>query len=113
MSQVIDFPTWSRIVNKVLKESTLDHAYLTNSTICSNVENYKPCFGDHLLIVLSVDVAKAKHCKTFKRDWRNYSKNDLLTRLNNVGWCMNIDNVQEFWNDIEMKIIFNFKGTFS
>ena len=25
--QIIEFPTWSRIINNVLKESTLDHLY--------------------------------------------------------------------------------------
>ena len=28
--QIIEFPTWSRIVNNELKESTLDHIYLTD-----------------------------------------------------------------------------------
>ena len=27
--QIIDFPTWSRLINNVLKESILDHVYLT------------------------------------------------------------------------------------
>ena len=41
----------------------------------------------------------------YKRDWRNYSKVNLLNMLNNVEWCMYIDNVQELWNDIEMKVV--------
>ena len=27
--QIIEFPTWSRIINNVLKESTLDHVLYT------------------------------------------------------------------------------------
>ena len=25
--------------------------------------------------------------------------------LNEVEWCIDIDNFQEFWNDIEMKVV--------
>ena len=31
--QMVEFPTWSRIVNNVLRESILDHIYLTSFKI--------------------------------------------------------------------------------
>ena len=76
--QMIDFSTWSRIVNNVLKESTLDHIYLTDPKFCINIESYKPCFGDHLLITITIKSEKVKNVNLYKRDWRNYSKENLL-----------------------------------
>ena len=70
-----------------------------------NIESYKPCFGDHLLITLTVDASKVKNVQMYKRDWRNYSKVNLINMLNNLEWCTDIDNVQELWNDIEMIIV--------
>ena len=92
--QMINFPTWSRIVNNVLKESTLDHIYLTDPTICMNIDSHKPCFGDHLLITITINLEKVKNVNLYKRDWRNYSKENLICLLNNVEWCTDFDNVQ-------------------
>ena len=47
--QMVEFPTWSRIVNNVLRESLLDHIYVTDPTTCGHVHSTKPCFGDHLI----------------------------------------------------------------
>ena len=50
--QLIDFITWSRLVNNVLKSSILDHLYVMDATIVINISSFKPCYGDHLLILM-------------------------------------------------------------
>ena len=37
--QMVEFPTWSRIVNDQLKESVLDHIYVTDPTSISSIIN--------------------------------------------------------------------------
>ena len=31
--QIIEFPTWSRVINNVLNESTIDHVYIKDPTL--------------------------------------------------------------------------------
>ena len=38
MVQMINFPTWQRVVNNELKTSTLDHLYVTDPTDIINIE---------------------------------------------------------------------------
>ena len=64
--------------------------------MCSNVESYKPCFGDHLLVSINVNVSKTPNVISYRRDWRKYSKSNLLVMFDEVEWCTNIDNVQLF-----------------
>ena len=68
--QMVEFPTWSRIVNKILCESVLDHIYVTDPTVCGGVHSIKPCFGDHLLVSTMILINKQKIATTFRRDWR-------------------------------------------
>ena len=46
--QIIEFPTWSRIVNNVLLESTIDHIYVKDPTLVGDIQSIKPLFGDQL-----------------------------------------------------------------
>ena len=48
--QMVEFKTWSRVVNNVLRESIIDHIYVTDPTMLIDLQSAKPCFGDHLLI---------------------------------------------------------------
>ena len=52
--QIIDFTTWSRNINGNLKQSLLDHVYVTNVTKVENVDFEVPTFGDHLLIKIKI-----------------------------------------------------------
>ena len=70
--QLIEFPTWSRIINNVLSESVIDHIY---------VHSIKPIFGDHLLISLTLRLEKDVNEHSIRRDWRKYSKEVLLSEL--------------------------------
>ena len=40
-----------------------------------------------------------------KCDWRRYSGGLLNTKLNEVDWDIDIDEVQEYWNVFESKLI--------
>ena len=91
--QMVEFPTWSRIVNNILRESVLDHIYVTDPTLCGSIQSTKPCFGDHLLISIMTMITKQKIESTFKRDWRKYSKSELLGELALVEWTNDIDNL--------------------
>ena len=57
---MVEFPTWSRIINNVLRESILDHIYVKDPTIVGGVHSTKPCFGDHLMISIDVNVGKKR-----------------------------------------------------
>ena len=52
--QIIDFTTWSCNVNGTLKQSLLDHIYVTNFAMIENVDFEVPTFGDHLMIKVNV-----------------------------------------------------------
>ena len=105
LMQLIDFATWSRVVNNVIKESTLDHLYVRDSTIVSNLKSCKPCFGDHLLITFEVCTKAQGQTELQKRDWRNYSKIALCEKLEEVDWDIGADTVQACWNIFENKLI--------
>ena len=45
------------------------------------------------------------HALNKKRDWRFYSKEILHEKPCSVDWNINIDTVQEFWNEFEFKLI--------
>ena len=103
--QMVEFPTWSRIINNVLRESILDHIYVKDPTIVGGVHSTKPCFGDHLMISIDVSVRKKTIESTFRRDWRQYSKRVLLGELALVEWTSDNDNVQNCWDCFESKLV--------
>ena len=73
--QLVKFPTWSRMIGNTLKSSILDHIYVKDPTIISNINSLVPTFGDHLLITFNIPLQKAKIDMLYKRDWRKYDKN--------------------------------------
>ena len=60
--QIIEFTTWSRSINGNLKQSLLDHVYVTNFAMIENIDFEVPTFGDHLLIKVKV-LVKSKIVK--------------------------------------------------
>ena len=103
--QMIDFATWSRTVNNVVKESILDHLYVRDATKISNINSCKPCFGDHLLICFEVCTKAHEQIEFQKRDWRKYSKVALCQKLEEVDWDVGANTVQDCWNIFENKLI--------
>ena len=82
--QIIDFTTWSRNINGILKQSLLDHVYVTNLTKVENVDFDVPTFGDPLLIKIKILMRTLVHDvkNIVKRSWKNYSVAQLCRELN-------------------------------
>ena len=103
--QMVKFVTWSRLIGLVLRSSILDHIYVNGVTLIKNVTHNKPCFGDHELVMAQICIDKPKLKTITRRNWRNYSKNELCLKLSGVDWSNNANCVQEMWNDFENKLI--------
>ena len=88
--QLIEFPTWSRIVNNVLMESKLDHIYVKDPTIVIGIQSTKPLFGDHLLISETLRLEKKESETSLRRDSRKFSKEVLLGELSLVDWSSDL-----------------------
>ena len=93
MIQLIEFPTWSRIINNVLIESLLDHIYVKDPTTVCEIQSTKPLFGDHLLVSVTLRLERKVYVSSLRRDWRKYSKELLLSELSLVDWTSDVDNV--------------------
>ena len=48
-----------------------------------------------------VNASKSKKVTNKCRDWRNYSKDLLNVKLASVDWNVDIDDVQQYWNEFE------------
>ena len=81
LMQIIELPTWSRTINVVLRESILDHVYLENPHIISEVTHSWPIFTDHFLISIYTNHNKADAKQVWRRYWRIYSKEEICSKL--------------------------------
>ena len=94
--QLIKKPTWQRKHNDTLKESLLDHAYVSDLTQVERVENDKQITGDHNLIALTIKTNVPnfpRQIPKYVQDWSNYSKEKLIEKLNAVEFdqCETLD----------------------
>ena len=105
LTQIVNFPTWCRNINGIDKESILDHIYLRDTTRLNSLNNITPEIGDHKLIIIDISTMEVKPKVTMKRTWREYSQELLLNRLSGCEFDYSITNVQQFWNNLENKII--------
>ena len=103
--QLVKFDTWSRIVGLECRSSVLDHIYVNCVSLIQNVCHSKPIFGDQELVTAELCIIKPVTKVSVCRDWRHYSKEKLNNRLGVVDWSNNAHDVQELWNDFEVKII--------
>ena len=103
--QLIDFPTWSRSINNVKKESTLDHIYVNNTPIVSKCLFETPLFGNHVIVIIELLNNKPDPSTFVCRDWRNYDPSKFINILN-VCELINVnDSVQQYWNTLENVLI--------
>ena len=103
--QLINFKTWTRTINGVKKESTLDHIYTDNDTLVDFVNFKVPTFGDHNLIIAKLTVKLTKNSVSIcKRNWLYYSKNFLIDNIDVTNLLPNGD-VQAQWNALEHSLI--------
>ena len=105
LMQLVDFPTWSRTVNGVLKESILDHIYTQDPTSVGDLYSITPCFGDHLLLIFGVTNKRSKKAVYNRRSWVNYSSEALCHLIEQEDWTVEDDTVQGTWNMFENKLV--------
>ena len=103
--QIIEFPTWQRIINNVLKESVLDHVYVQDPTIITKISSTKPLIGDHKLITFDVAAEKQQIKPLLKRNWHSYTKPKLLQALATVNFNFETDQVQNYWDKFEASLL--------
>ena len=65
----------------------------------------KPCFGNHVLIMMCINEQRPKVDPVKRSDWRSYSKDSLCNSINNVIWSYEIDDVQGFWNHFVIVLV--------
>ena len=66
--QLVDFVTWSRLVNGVWRKSIIDHVYTKDVTLIEGLEAVETIVGDHRLVVMTVDGEKTPAKITYRRD---------------------------------------------
>ena len=103
--QMVHFPTWQRIVNNELRNSTLDHIYVKNPLIIKNINCFTPMIGDHLLIISTIMGKLEPPIITKKRNWKSYDRNMLVTKLSTLNFDLTSDCPQALWNHFETQIV--------
>ena len=101
----MEHPTWRRVVNGVVRESVLDHVYVKDYFILSDLTHSWPIFGDHAAVIFNIGNDKEKQEQTTRRDWRGYSEELLCNKLLSLDWNLESDSVQDFWNELENRLI--------
>jgi hypothetical protein len=64
-----------------------------------------PYVGDHVVIIAEITGSIESPKVIRKRDWRSYSKDLLLLKLESVQFITNCDNPQDLWNNFEMSLL--------
>ena len=103
--QLVNFCTWSRTINGIVKESLLDHIYTDDVALVRNLFFKDPTFGDHKLIIFELEAFIQTHQnQIIKWNWKQYTKDRLAENLvlNTVN--ENSD-VQSQWNMFEYSFI--------
>ena len=79
--QIVNFKTWSRVINGVKKESLLYHIYTNDITLLNNFHFETPIFGDHVIAIVTIplknSIRPSTNCVT-RRDWRSYSVSTVI-----------------------------------
>ena len=104
LTQMVNFPTWSRCVNGTKRESTIDHVYASNPTLIGELSSIVPYFGDHLILCFNYHEEKPILKPLYKRNWQRYNKDKLIVMLTNKNWTFESDSVQGYWNEIENQL---------
>ena len=99
--QIIEFHTWQRVINNVIRKSILDHVYVKDPTHVFNLYSIEPLVGDHKLIIFEI-LHKHEPAKVIlKRNWQQYSPISLLNELASNDFDIIADDVQSMWNRFE------------
>ena len=99
--QIIEFPTWHRVINNVLKQSVIDHVYVKDPTDISNIYAIEPLVGDHKLIIFDILHTQEPLKPSIKRNWQKYKTELLWDELASINFDIVSDDVQSMWNKFE------------
>ena len=103
---MVEFETWRRSVNGIMRTSILDHVYTNDIALIENLKPVETIIGDHSLISMSLLNEKmAKPDISFRRNWSKYSKVKLMYELSRINMNWQINDVQSLWNRIEEMLI--------
>ena len=69
--QLVKFETWSRMVGTERRSSILDHIYIKDPTLVSDMKYLNPFFGDPVLVEFVVNASKSKN--VIPLNWLNLS----------------------------------------
>ena len=89
----------------VLKTFTLDHIYTNETTLVSCCDFITPCFGDNVVVVAELNLAKSPESFYYNWDWSKYSPVLLNEILQSTDLTIDNDTVQEYWNTLENMLI--------
>jgi hypothetical protein len=99
--QIVEFHTWQRVINNVIRKSILDHVYVKDPTHVINLYSIEPLVGDHKLIIFEI-LHKNEPAKVIlKRNWQQYTPISLLNELASTDFDIIADDVQSMWNRFE------------
>ena len=103
---MVDFETWRRSVNGVLRRSTIDHVYTNDVTDIQDLQPVETIIGDHSMLLMSLrNEKKISPTVSHRRDWSKYSKEKLIVELSQEDWNWEIAEVQDHWNKIEETLV--------
>ena len=104
--QLVDFPTWAREVQGAVKTSILDHIYVNDSSLVDDINELSIETSDHcpVMATMSLRVSNVKQ-KVWMRNWKNYTKENLLENLELENWSIRCINVEDFYDEMEQKIM--------
>jgi hypothetical protein len=57
------------------------------------------------MVIFDYNMAKPEAVTTIKRSWKNFSKSKLCNMFRSTCWELQIDLVQDCWNELEHKPI--------
>ena len=84
--RLVDFDTWSRLVNGSWRTSIIDHIYTNEETITSNLKPTELLTGDHKMLTFPIEGKVVDPVKSFLRDWHQYTKEKLLNEMVKYHW---------------------------
>ena len=84
LTQLVHFLTWERLVMGNIKTSTLDHVYVKDFNLVSNLKSTKQIFGDHSLISFTISIGHQGPQQVIRRNWQCYSKEKLLSDMSTL-----------------------------
>jgi hypothetical protein len=106
LTQLVNKPTWRRIIKGTLKESTLDHVYMSlrSDKVIPICDLWDTNFSDHLMLRLTLPNPSLRantKKKLLQRSWKHYSKLEFQNSLNQSLKDYSLMNVNDHADSLE------------